>query len=320
MAHTRSIVCGVVPLLLTCGLVACIGPAGGPQSAPGAGPAQRLDVAPSVDGQGKGIVWNGEGVGCEREVLDRVQEGDATCKTTLGMVPSVGHDGSTGLRFHAEGSDFQGGGWNWFGWWPENAGSDVSGFKNLSFWFKAELKSPAEGPDPASLAVLLGCSAGKAESESALLVQVRREIAGRRLARNRDPARRFAERQRGRLRSALRLGVSALRAGPPIRRTSPLLRRHRLRQPLRAGARTERSRVVRARRYLRKELKPSAGVGLSSPGCKNICENSSKPVDQASGRARMKARSGLSAGPAAALRRADHRSRHASSKRTSCAA
>ncbi|KPK63332.1 MAG: hypothetical protein AMK73_05225 [Planctomycetes bacterium SM23_32] len=31
-----------------------------------------------------------------------------------------------------------GGGWNWHGWYPDNAGSDVRAFRNLSFWAKAE--------------------------------------------------------------------------------------------------------------------------------------------------------------------------------------
>jgi hypothetical protein len=160
-------------LVLPIGAGACIGPAGGPQAAPGANNANAAPaaVAPTAGADGKALVWNGEGVGSSAKQWTSCGKKDAPCKTTLGAMPGVGHDASMGLRFHGEGADWLGGGWNWFGWWPENAGSDVSAFKNLSFWLKVEAKSPAEAPDPGSLAVALGCSKGKKTSATVLLAK-----------------------------------------------------------------------------------------------------------------------------------------------------
>jgi hypothetical protein len=154
---------------LAAGSGACIGPAGGPQSAPGANVAASATTAPTAGADGKAMIWNGEGVGASAKSWTSCGKKDAPCKTTLAAMPSVGHDGSTGLRFHGEGSDWLGGGWNWFGWWPTNGGSDLSTFKNLTFWFKLEAKSPAEAPDPGSVSLALGCSNGKKTSADALL-------------------------------------------------------------------------------------------------------------------------------------------------------
>ena len=160
-------------LVLPAGQSGCIGPAGGPQATPGANNANAASavVAPTAGADGKALVWNGEGVGASAKSWASCGKKDVPCKTTFGAMPSVGHDGSTGLRFHGEGSDYLGGGWNWFGWWPENGGSDVAKFKNLSFWFKLDAKAPAAAPDPGSLAVALGCSKGKKTSADALVAK-----------------------------------------------------------------------------------------------------------------------------------------------------
>ena len=174
MTPNKSLfVAGLSLLLLAMGPSACIGPAGGPQAAPGANNANAAPatVAPTAGANGKALVWNGEGVGSSAKSWTGCGKKDAPCKATLGAMPSVGHDGSTGLRFHGEGSDWLGGGWNWFGWWPQNGGTDVSAFKNLSFWFKAEAKSPAEAPDPGSVLIILGSSTGQKESGDVLLAR-----------------------------------------------------------------------------------------------------------------------------------------------------
>ena len=40
------------------------------------------------------------------------------------------------VAFHAKGAGWMGCGWNWFGWYPEDSGTDVSHYKNLRFWAK----------------------------------------------------------------------------------------------------------------------------------------------------------------------------------------
>jgi len=175
MSENRSSLRGSPALLFLLslpGLAACVGPAGGPSVVPGAPqPAGAAATAPATGADGKALVWNGEGVGSSAKSWTSCGKKDVPCKTTLVAMPSVGHDGGTGLHFHGEGADYLGGGWNWYGWWPANGGSDVSGFKNLSFWFKLVAKSPAEAPDPASLSVALGCSNGQKTSGTVLLAK-----------------------------------------------------------------------------------------------------------------------------------------------------
>ncbi|MGD0089176.1 MAG: hypothetical protein ABSE73_04590 [Planctomycetota bacterium] len=53
--------------------------------------------------------------------------------------------GKKTMQFQAQGKDWMGMGWNWFGWWPEDSGTDISNHKNLSFWAKVTgEKKPAQ--------------------------------------------------------------------------------------------------------------------------------------------------------------------------------
>lgn len=60
------------------------------------------------------------------------------------------HSGKVALEFHAEGSGYLGGGWNWHGWWPPESGEDIRGLRNLCFWAKLV------ADDPQDINVLLG--------------------------------------------------------------------------------------------------------------------------------------------------------------------
>ncbi|HEX3773952.1 MAG TPA: hypothetical protein VHV51_05770 [Polyangiaceae bacterium] len=154
-------------LLALAGSNACIGPAGG-HHASGANGAngESASVALTPGPDGKALIWDGEGIGSKAQGWASCGKKDVPCKTTLASTPGVGHGGGTGLRFHAEGSDYLGSGWNWIGWYPQNGGSDISALKGLTFWFKLEAKSPADAPDPSSLIVSLTCSKGGKSTDS----------------------------------------------------------------------------------------------------------------------------------------------------------
>src|SRR5262245_6095681 len=123
----------------------------GAAPAPAGGPS-----TPPTDG----VVWNGEGVGSSAKGwADCDKKPD--CKAAVTPEPGAGKDGSTALKFHGEGPGFLGMGWNWFGWYPENGGTDVSGYTTLTFWTKIQAKSSELAPDPAGTNVSLGCSKGK---------------------------------------------------------------------------------------------------------------------------------------------------------------
>jgi hypothetical protein len=83
------------------------------------------------------------------------------CKAALAAKSGAGVSGGKGLQFHAEGSGWAGSGWNWFGWYPPTAGTDLSSYASLTFQIRVQAKSPGTGPDPDAVEVLLGCSSGK---------------------------------------------------------------------------------------------------------------------------------------------------------------
>ena len=55
-------------------------------------------------------------------------------------------------------------GWNLFGWYPQNAGYDLSPYSHLTFQIRVEAKTPADAPEPGAVGVLLGCSGNKFDS------------------------------------------------------------------------------------------------------------------------------------------------------------
>ena len=44
--------------------------------------------------------------------------------------------GKKAVQFHATGKEFLGCGWNWYGWYPDDSGDDISAYKNLHLWAK----------------------------------------------------------------------------------------------------------------------------------------------------------------------------------------
>jgi len=63
--------------------------------------------------------------------------------------------GKTSMELRAECAGWVGGGWNWHGWYPSNAGTDVSAYANLTFWAKLE------GDHPNSMNVKINTSTGR---------------------------------------------------------------------------------------------------------------------------------------------------------------
>jgi len=151
-------------LLTAVSLVATFGCVCPPCEAPGAAGPKAIPVVPVG---GKLVIWDGEGGGLEggKSWADCDKKGPP-CKATLAPLPKSGRDGKTALRFHADGEGWQGGGWNWFGWWPETAGTDIRPYSHLSLWIKVVAKSPELLPEPGALTFSFGCSNGKKGSSS----------------------------------------------------------------------------------------------------------------------------------------------------------
>ncbi len=129
--------------------------------------AEDTPSAPVAAGDSR-LIWDGDSAGSK---ADGWADCDTKpgCKATVAMDSSGGVDGSAGLHFHASGPKWIGMGWNWFGWWPENAGIDISGYDVLRFSLRFDVPKPADAPDPSAVTVALVCSNGKQGSASVAL-------------------------------------------------------------------------------------------------------------------------------------------------------
>jgi photosystem II stability/assembly factor-like uncharacterized protein len=109
-----------------------------------------LDSAFKAVVPGKLTVWDGEGFNTG---------GGWSSGGFVVVQNKEKHSGAGALEFHLEGVEKWEGGWNWFKW-AQTQLTDVTAFKNLSFWLKYSGSTP-----PAELNVALNCGPNKISSE-----------------------------------------------------------------------------------------------------------------------------------------------------------
>jgi hypothetical protein len=165
MSFRFALLVSVLPLSQAgCLCPPCPGTAG-PATPTAAQPAGN--AAPSGPTPDRLVIWDGDKVGAGQSWADCDKDLKPKCKSTATKTAGAGTNGSAGLKFHVEGpSGWAGMGWNWFGWYPETAGTDLSPYANLTFQIRVEAKSPDTAPDPAAVTALLGCSKGTKNSAS----------------------------------------------------------------------------------------------------------------------------------------------------------
>jgi hypothetical protein len=157
LKSSLAILCAVAaaPFLVS----GCVCPpcAAGAAAAPGA-PAAGAAAAPAASNMAAdGGIWNGDGVGNSAKGWSDCDK-KPDCKAVLEVAPGAGKDGTVGIKFQGEGAGFVGMGWNWFGWYPENAGTDVSEQKQLSLWIRLVGASPELTPELSAVTVSIGGS------------------------------------------------------------------------------------------------------------------------------------------------------------------
>lgn len=86
--------------------------------------------APAAD-IAKIVVWDGEAAAAGQGWI-----APPTPKNSFKPQTDEAHSAKTALALHGEGVGFIGGGWNWYGWYPADAGTDTRAYRNLSFWIK----------------------------------------------------------------------------------------------------------------------------------------------------------------------------------------
>jgi len=104
------------------------------------------------------MIWDGDGKGLTGGQSWADCSPKPGCKASFKLAPAKGRNESGGLAYHAEGKEWNGGGWNWLGWYPEDGGSDIRPYDELQFWIRLESASEDEAPGKEGFGVLLGCS------------------------------------------------------------------------------------------------------------------------------------------------------------------
>jgi hypothetical protein len=122
------------------------------------------------------VIWDGDKVGSGQSWADCSKK-DLKCKSTLTKTAGVGVNNSAGIKWHAEGPDWVGGGWNWFGWYPQDSGTNITGYANLTFQVKVVSKSPDLAPDGDALAVAIRCGNSKIKACNTASVPIHRYVA-----------------------------------------------------------------------------------------------------------------------------------------------
>ncbi|HEY3816217.1 MAG TPA: hypothetical protein VGL81_03550 [Polyangiaceae bacterium] len=122
------------------------------------------------------VIWDGDKVGAGQSWADCGKK-DLKCKSTLAKAAGQGFNGSAGMKWHAEGPDWMGGGWNWFGWWPMDSGTNIRGYGSLTFEVKVDAKTPDLAPDGDALAIALRCGNSKIKACNTASVPLHRYVA-----------------------------------------------------------------------------------------------------------------------------------------------
>ena len=131
-------------------------------------PVVVLLILPSarVTAADKLVVWDGEQITQGQSWVAPVRDTNSYKLQTV-----EAHGGKTALEMHAEGAEWVGGGWNWHGWWPTNAGADTTPFTHLTFWIKVK------GRFTNQINIWLNCSATKKESVKVNLFDYVKDVA-----------------------------------------------------------------------------------------------------------------------------------------------
>jgi hypothetical protein len=108
-------------------------------------------------------MWDGEEAGGGAQGWESCDQKPA-CKVKVASDSGTGIEKSNSIKFHGEGGGWIGMGWNLFGWYPENAGVDLSPYTHLTFQIRVESKSPDTAVEPSSVTLVLGCSKNKKDS------------------------------------------------------------------------------------------------------------------------------------------------------------
>ena len=136
----------------------------------GAGPAAPGPTADRL------VIWNGDQVGAGQSWADCGKK-EANCKSALVKASGAGFNGSAGLKWHGEGPEWMGAGWNWAGWYPPDTGTNIAGYANLTFQVKVDAKTPELAPDLDAIGIFLRCGNSKVKACNTATMSIHQYVA-----------------------------------------------------------------------------------------------------------------------------------------------
>jgi hypothetical protein len=159
----------LAPLLVISSGCLCPPCAEAPQAAGGGDAGGGAKSAPATAATGDQLmVWDGDSVGGSAQGWADCDDKPG-CKTKIGIASGEGVDGGAAVHLQGEGKKWIGMGWNWHGWWPKDAGTDISPYDTLRFDLRVVVADPKHAPEPSGMTVALRCSAGEKNSASVTL-------------------------------------------------------------------------------------------------------------------------------------------------------
>jgi len=161
LATVLCVACATVPrvafAIVLC--AACLDPPLSPTTTIATPAAKQSPAAWAASTTEELVLWNGEPAHSGGDGWASCQnEREGTCEARLETSAGAGRDGGSALHFTARGSEWLGFGWNWFGWWPSDAGTDISERKTFAFAIRV-VGEPGLAPEPFTINVALGGSA-----------------------------------------------------------------------------------------------------------------------------------------------------------------
>jgi hypothetical protein len=151
MARRLSLGCAAL-------LSACLAPPGATRDGAASRSAPRGTSGATATATDVLWIWTGEPGHDGGSGWGSCQDEHTACSAKLRAAAGAGRDRSVGLHFSAEGPEWMGFGWNWFGWWPKEAGTDISRRNSLALAIRVA-GEPGQKPEPHTVTLALGGSA-----------------------------------------------------------------------------------------------------------------------------------------------------------------
>jgi len=92
-----------------------------------------LLTAPASGADGTLMIWDGDAASAGGGWAE-----PKTAKSVIESTDKEKHKGRQALQFRGSGPEWIGCGWNWHGWYPPDSGTDLSGYKTMRFYVKAD--------------------------------------------------------------------------------------------------------------------------------------------------------------------------------------